>query len=341
MKLLITTQAVDAEDPVLGFFHGWLTEFSNRFESIEVICLREGVHELPQNVHVHSLGKEEGVSRMTYLYRYFWYLFTLRRKYDAVFSHMNPHYIVLAGWVLWLRRVPMYFWRNHARMNLMTRIASFFARKVFYTSRHSCTSVFPHAVQMPVGINTDLFTGSEETRRTDASILFLGRLSPVKRLDVLIDVARTLSMYNVHVYGAAVDRDGEAYVAEQKSRASNNTYFHGPVRNDETPAIYQSFELYLNLTPNGSFDKTILEAGLCGALPIVMNESLQGILPEELILQTTDVQSICERITAVHALSVTEKKALRATIRTRIVEQHSLRKLGEELYAHIANGKNE
>ena len=56
-RLLITTQAVDLDDPVLGFFHRWIEEFAKHCESISVICLKEGRHDLPDNVHVYSLGK--------------------------------------------------------------------------------------------------------------------------------------------------------------------------------------------------------------------------------------------------------------------------------------------
>ena len=69
MRLLIVTQAVASEDSVLGFFVRWIEEFAKHCERIEIICLKEGKHRLPANVCVYSLGKEKGVSRMTYLQR--------------------------------------------------------------------------------------------------------------------------------------------------------------------------------------------------------------------------------------------------------------------------------
>ena len=58
MRLLFITQVVDADDSVLGAYHGWIAEFAKLFERIEVICLKEGSHAFPANVRVHSLGKE-------------------------------------------------------------------------------------------------------------------------------------------------------------------------------------------------------------------------------------------------------------------------------------------
>src|SRR5581483_12297211 len=89
MKLLILTQKVDKNDPVLGFFHGWLREFANHFEFITVIALGVGEYELPQNVRVLSLGKESGVSKLKYLSRFYKYIWQERKNYEKVFVHMN------------------------------------------------------------------------------------------------------------------------------------------------------------------------------------------------------------------------------------------------------------
>ena len=111
MKLFVVTQAVDSEDPVLGFFVRWVAELAKHFERIEVVCLKEGEHDLPKNVRVHSLGKPssakatEGtgaqlVLRFRYAVRFKLLAWRLRREYDAVFVHMNQEYVLLAGW-LW------------------------------------------------------------------------------------------------------------------------------------------------------------------------------------------------------------------------------------------------
>ena len=59
MKLLIVTQAVDINNPILGFFHRWIEEFSKNCEKVTVIALGVGEYKLPQNVNILSLGKNE------------------------------------------------------------------------------------------------------------------------------------------------------------------------------------------------------------------------------------------------------------------------------------------
>ena len=105
MKLLFITQVVDKEDAVLGFVHGWLIELACIFDHIHVICLEKGSVELPANITLHSLGKEEGVSRLEYLKRFYSLVFKLRPEYDGVFVHMNSEYVILAG-PLWRPQSP-------------------------------------------------------------------------------------------------------------------------------------------------------------------------------------------------------------------------------------------
>jgi hypothetical protein len=67
MKLLIITQKIDKNDPVLGFFHNWVKKFSENYESVNVICLYKGEYDLPKNVRVFSLGKEKEESKIKFI----------------------------------------------------------------------------------------------------------------------------------------------------------------------------------------------------------------------------------------------------------------------------------
>lgn len=326
MKLLITTQAVDKNDPILGFFHGWLLEFAQHFERVEVICLREGVHVLPSNVHVHSLGKEEGVNYFRYLMRLFQCVWTLRQEYDVVFSHMNPHYIVLCGWLWRLLGKQMFFWRNHAKMNVMTHMAARFALRVFYTSPHACTAVFPHALQMPVGIDTSVFVPVVGKATEEKSLLFFGRLSPVKRPDLFIQVTNMLPEYKVDIYGDVQNANAK-YGASLRQSAGEHIIFHDAVTNHEAPAIYSTHEIYVNLTPEGSMDKTVLEAAACGALVLVTNSSFKGMLPDICILSGNTVADVRDGIVRLSALPEKEKNEYRAQLQKMVREQHSVSKL--------------
>jgi glycosyltransferase involved in cell wall biosynthesis len=328
MRLLVTTQAVDRNDPILGFFHNWIVALAPHFTHIHVICLREGEHNLPPNVVVHSLGKEHGENRVRYVWRTFRYAWGHRREYDAVFSHMNPHYIVLMGWLWRLMGKRMYFWRNHAKMNLMTRIAAFFAARVFYTSPHACTRIFKHAMQMPVGIDTECFKPDVSVTRKEHTVLLLGRLSPVKRPESFMDAASVLPDFEFHSYGDDPSSGG-AYKQELETRAKRRVTFHPSIPNHETPAIYSQFDIYVNLTPEGSMDKTVLEAAACGALVLVANRSYETFLPAECMIDVVTPGGIARGIERLASLTREQKESLREELRTMVEREHSLIKLTE------------
>lgn len=335
MRILITTQAVDLDDPVLGFFHEWVVQVAKRFAYVHVICLKEGRHDLPPNVQVYSLGKEEGESRFKYVTRFYSYVWKLRKDVDVVFSHMNPHYIVLAGlfWKLW--GIRMYLWRNHKEMNFKTRIAVYFSKHVFYTSSFACLGAFRHAVQMPVGINTHIFNVHDETiTRIPRSILFLGRLSRIKRPELFLESVRTISEVRVDVYGETTP--DLAYTKDELGRMGGpHVVMHGSVKNSETPHIYRTHELYVNLTPEGSMDKTVLEAAACGALVLVYNKSFRGIVPDVCLLPDDHPETIRERIEMIFALPPTEKEALRQKLTEVTNREHSLDALLTKLLEYI------
>lgn len=273
MKLLIITQKVDLDDPILGFFHRWIEEFSKHYEKLTVICLQKSKNILPENVKVLSLGKETGKSRLKYLWRFYKYILQERNNYDAVFVHMNQEYVVL-GWELWkLLGKKIYLWRNHAKGNFWTRYAVWVSDKVFYTSPQSFTAQFKNSKQMPVGVDTEAFFPNPKIKVTPNSILALGRISKVKRLEVLIEALLELNRAGKNFYttivGSPVNDIDSEYERELKVLArplieSGQLVFRLGVPHNETPDIYRSHAIYVNLTPPGSFDKTIFEAIACG-----------------------------------------------------------------------------
>ncbi|MBU6427149.1 glycosyltransferase [Patescibacteria group bacterium] len=301
MKLLIITQKVDKDDPILGFFHRWIEEFAKRFEKVTVVCLEKGRNELPAEVKVLSLGKENGRSRMKYLAWFYRYIWQERKNYDAVFVHMNQEYVILGGlvWKLFGKKVAL--WRNHRKGNWLTRLAVSLADIVFYTSPQSFTAGFKKAMMMPVGVDTDLFRPHPEIERNPNSILFLGRISPVKRVDVFVErlkeMRRAGKPFTATIVGSPTDRDG-AYHEKIKKMISDYSLgdlviMKPAVKHEDTVGYYCSHEIYANFTEIGSMDKTIFEAAACGAKV----ETENGIIWKDVDLKGQGLERLADKIT--------------------------------------------
>lgn len=283
MKLLIVTQKVDRNDPILSFFHRWLEEFAKRFEKVAVICLEKGEYNLPSNIKVLSLGKENAmiyhsvIRKLHYILRFYKYVWAEKSNYDAVFVHMNQEYVLL-GWKFWkLWGKKIYLWRNHAKGNFWTRLAILFSNKVFYTSPQSFTAKFKKSVQMPVGIDTDFFKPDQNVHRIQNSVLFLGRIAPVKKVLGFVEWFNKLDeKFQATIAGAALPKD-KNYEKLVRSRASDRIKFVGAVTQEEALKLYRTHETYVNFTPAGSMDKAIFEAAACGAKLVVKSPDLKGL----------------------------------------------------------------
>jgi len=336
MRILICTQAVDRDDPVLSFFHGWLLEFAKHFERIEVICLKEGRHSLPENVFVHSLGKPG--SRVKYVYRFYKYITRFQSNYDAVFVHMNQEYVLLGAflWRSWRKKIIL--WRNHKEGSLFTRLAAKWAHKVCYTSPQAYVANFENAIQMPIGIDTNIFRPSEIPPEPN-SLLFLGRLDPVKNPGIFCEAVAILNNKNVStkadIYGDPTPgRGDEADNIKKKYGNLPNLTFHSAIPNQETSALYSSHSIYVNLTLSGSFDKTIGEAMASGCIVIAANDVVRNAVPSEYFVDI-NAESVANATKAALGLSPERRSAITSSQKNWIIREHSLSLLVSRLIEMI------
>lgn len=340
MRLLILTQAVDTEDPVLGFFHNWIREIAKHFESVIVICLKKGTYNLPDNVRVFSLGKEEGKGRFVYIVRFFKYIITLRNEYDRVFVHMNQEYILLGGLFWKLLGKHIYMWRNHHAGSVLTDIATSFCTHIFCTSKYSYTAKFAKTNFMPVGIDAAIFN-PRDIVRDENKLLFIARIAPPKNLHLIIDALTILKdkglELELDVYGAPLPQDEDYFESIKQSVTANElkVLFHGPVKNTDTPLLYSSHDICINMSSSGMYDKTIFEAMACGCLSVASNKNLVGLIDDMFIVKQDDAQDLVLKLETLIKLDKNQKNAYRSKLRNVVTEYHSLSALGLALKEHI------
>ena len=343
MKLLIITQKIDKNDAILGFFHNWVLKLSKKFEKIKVICLEKGLCELPSNVEVFSLGKEKGASKLKYLLNFYRYIFWLRADYDAVFVHMNQEYVIL-GCKFWkILGKKIFLWRNHPKGNFFTDIACFVSKKVFYTSPQSYTAKFKNSILMPVGIDTEKFNSQNENRKRN-SILSLGRISPIKNIHKLVEAAILLDQRGVDfcldIVGDGVNPEDKEYHDSLRKNAEylvkkGKINFLESVSQEKAVELYQTHEIFVNLTPSGSMDKTILEAVACGCTTLVANEFYRDV--KWVVVTGLSDSEISEKLEFFLSTDQVKPNILQDSSRQYVVENHGLSALMDRLEEEIKN----
>lgn len=348
MKVLIITQAVDRKNPILGFFHRWIEEFSKKFESVVVICLEKGKYTLPSNVNIFSLGKEIPNSQFTifkkiqYIWRFYKYIWKERKNYDVVFVHMNQEYIILAGFLWILLRKKVYMWRNHGKGSILTDIAASFCTKVFCTSRFSYTAKYKKTVIMPVGVNVEGYRSGISGNRKTNSVLFLGRIAPVKNPHLLIEAVTQIDevSWNMTIVGDPLPQDKKYYQSLkercQELKVDSKVSFLPAVLNSETPAIYSTHDIFVNLSPNGMYDKTIFEAISGGAIVLTSNKNFIGEVSDKFIFEEGNAESLKNKMEEIMKLSEQEKEQTRKE-QMKFAKKHDIRCLSDKILEQLSN----
>ena len=275
MKLLIVTQVIDVNHPILGFFHRWVQEFATHCEQVHIICLELGQHHLPDNVTVHSLGKESGTGKLTQLGRFLKYSWQLRREYEAVFVHMIPLYVIIGAPIWRLLRKRIGFWYTHGSVTLLLRVAGILTNQIFTASPESCKLRSRKIHVTGHGIDTDHFRAIEGIVK-DIDLITVGRIAKAKNLTTLVDIlvaVRKTHDVSLTIVGAAVTPEEQVYDAELRDYIAalgltDQVHFLGRVCQAELPQTLNRAKVFVTTAQNGSLDKAVLEAMACG-LPIV------------------------------------------------------------------------
>lgn len=288
MRLLILTQKVDKNDAILGFFHAWILEFSKKCERLTVICLERGDYDLPENVKIISLGKEENKNRLVYLLRFYKAIWQERNSYSAIFVHMNVEYIIL-GYIPWkILRKKISLWYMHKSVTRRLRLAEKLADCIFTGSVESFRLPSTKLHVLHHGIDSNLFCFKNKVDHENIHLISISRISSSKQIDVMIGLlANIKSRLNkkiiLKIAGEPCTEEDKIYLVNLKKQIADldlvdNVDFVGPIQNNQTPVYYQWADIFLNFSLTGSVDKAVLEAMACGTPVLVSNEAFKSIL---------------------------------------------------------------
>jgi glycosyltransferase involved in cell wall biosynthesis len=313
MKLLICTQIVDKDHPILGFFHRWIEEFAKNCEEVHVICLQKGQYSLPANVYVYSLGKETGNSKVVQLLNFFKYIWTLRKRYDNVFVHMNQIYVILGAplWRLFKKHIGL--WYAHGAVSHSLKIAEKFVHSIITSTSEGFRLESKKIHLVGQGIDTRQFSYRENFHDLHKlRIVFVGRISPVKQCEVLIEAVRILRDKSVICSAVLIGEPStKEYYNElqeqcQKHGLENVVKFIDGVKNTDVITYLREADVFANTSVTGSLDKTGLEALSAGVPVVTANEAyaeLFGQYHERLMYSKGSAGELAERILALHMAS--------------------------------------
>jgi len=348
MKLLICTQAVDKNHPILGFFHRWIEEFARHCEVVHVICLYEGAHSLPENVQVHSLGKESGESKFKYLLRFYRYTWQLRGEYDAVFVHMNQIYVIL-GALLWrLQKKQIGLWYAHGKVSNSLKVAEKLTHLIFTSTEEGLQLSTPKRRIVGQGIDLDHFAYKE--RIHDANLLRLvtvGRISRSKNLETLIDACASLkeqgTRFTFRIVGVAITEEEKQYEKEMREKVKKlnldeQVEWVGAVSQKDLPEELYKADAFIHDGATQSLDKALLEAVACGCVVVSSNlayKTLTEAIAPQYIFKNNDSGALASIVYRVVSLDFSQKYESMHVVRAEIARLHSIDGLIGTIISHL------
>lgn len=338
MRLFIITQRVDSRDPLTGFFVGWLKQFALHAEQITVIGQYVGTYELPPHVHVFSLGKEKGYSKVRQVFRFWHIIWRERRQYDVVFVHQVALWVLL-GCPLWKsRKLPMYLWYEGYTMTKYLRLALHCLRKVFGATPKGMglKTLHPKNVLIGQGADTDLFHPPADGKRERGLICSVGRITPVKNVDALLRAFAALPPTSrlLLVGGTVTPRDEEYRKSMEELMVTLGVRDRVEIRflrHEEIPPVLERAELFLHAC-GGGLNKAVLEAMAAGCLVASSNDAVGPFLPSQ-CRATLETLGACA--SALLSLPEEERRSLGSALRDIVVRSHSVsylvRRICEEM----------
>jgi len=309
--------------------------------------MRAGRYELPNNICVHSVGKEKGYNefrRSMEFYRHLWGI--LRQgPIDCCFSHMNHIFSILAAPVLKAWGIPLVTWYAHPNLNISLKFAHFLSDRMVA----SLPSAYPYKhdklTVIGQGIDTELFSPEPGMQRDKPpKILCVGRLSSAKDHPTLLKALALLRKaygkpFKVDIVGSPLTPLDRAYQQSLQEMSldlglQDLVNFHGSVPYDQLPSWYRSSVVHVNLTPKGFGDKVALEAMACGCPCVCANTGFKttlGVYSSDLIFNHGDPDDLCKKILALLLLDNKQRENIGLYLRNQIIMYHSLVNLSDNL----------
>jgi glycosyltransferase involved in cell wall biosynthesis len=328
------TQALEPENPLLGFTVRWATELASRLEHLEVLTLGATTmppESLPANLSTFSMEKERGVGRLAMTQTFF--RVVGQSKSQVIFSHMVPRYTWLSAFSPKQKRQVL--WYTHRKASWELRLAIRAATKIVTAVPESFP--VPHAKVLAIGhgIDVDYFAPADLALAEPPLIVHVGRLMPIKNQHIILEALAKVEHlpWQMAFIGAVPEGANADYAADLKAKAiawglADRVQFLGGLPQAKVRQIYQQASLAINASPVGLFDKAALESMLAGLPTVTGSPSFDALYGEHrAILRAEtpdDPEGLAARLAILLAMPAEQRSHIGLQLRAKAIQAHGL-----------------
>lgn len=347
-------QAIDKNHPTQGFNLRFVEQISNKIDKLFVLALSVGKYNLPSDIQVLSLGKEQGANKIRKFINFHKVLLNLvfKRKINAIYVHQGGIYPILLYPYKKIAGIPVIQWKSHSYVSLKTKINLRCNDKVLTATKGSFPFNTPKKRVIGFGIPTQIFkplNSKAHSKFRRNRIISVGRISPIKHLDILVEAAniivnkRGISQYHFTVVGVPMNKKDAMYlqrIQELIGKYELEDYFEtkGFIQNDKLPQLLNNSDLFVNLSDTGAPDKAVFEAMACESLIITSNKAFNNIIREYrdlLLMDSNDPHELAGKIIKILNLGQREIDRIKRSLREIIVSNYNLDNYTDKIVQEI------
>lgn len=254
-----------------------------------------------------------------------------RYHFDRCFIHMNYRWAYRFAPFFKLSGIPVSIWYAHKANTKYLRAAHYFADKIITSNESGFRMKSDKTSYIGQGIDTELFK-IQNSIIYSSNILYVGRISKVKRLEVLVDVLYLLNtnsngpIFTLTIIGAPLNEGDRKYYTNiqqyiGQKKLTDYVFFKGAVEHAEIPQYYTKSFLHLSFSNTGSMDKSLMESLASGCPILTSNPALFNIINKEYRILNEDPNLVATQVLVIYNQQASiNKNALRELI----INRHDL-----------------
>jgi glycosyltransferase involved in cell wall biosynthesis len=326
-RLVFVTQQVDPEHPTLAPAVPKIRALAERVDEVVVLAQRAVDGALPANCRVRLYGSSTRAGRGLRYAR------VLNDELDpkpvAVLVHMIPLGAVFAAPLTRPRRVPLLLWFTHWRASRRLSLAERLSTAVLTVDRRSFPLKSAKVVPIGHGIDMDEFRCVARESSDRLRVVALGRTSPAKGLETIVQAAR-LADVDLEIRGPASTPDERSEAVRLRVLGAR---IEPPLPHTEIAAFLGGKDVLVNNMREGALDKVVYEAAATCMPALASNAGFDDVLPAGLRFARDDAEDLAAKL---RELARTDRATIGHELRARVEERHSVGHWADEVLAVAA-----
>tara|TARA_B110000438_G_scaffold170703_1_gene163122 strand:+ start:293 stop:1348 length:1056 start_codon:yes stop_codon:yes gene_type:complete len=281
-KILVFNISTDSDNTSLGFAIDWLNELSEYYDEVDVVTLNKGKsHLLKENINIytHESINLNKIKKFISLRKTIKNLL-ISNEYRFCLAHMTTALLLVSSTIFKFRKIQSILWYTHkGPTSIVKRIVLYLGAiisdLIITASKNSFPLKFKKVTPIGHAINFKTFFRSKDNHEVK-DFLIISRVSRSKNLDESIQGfldSNYGDSQNITIVGGPLTQQDEVYENYLLNKYSiySNIKFVGSVRHTELNKFIDKSGFHINNTPEGFYDKSVLETLSSGVINFYSN----------------------------------------------------------------------